>query len=74
MNIDFLNFDIFFLFKIGILAVIAGYIIFSLIVFNQTRVMEKIIKVSGASRVLEIVAIINLLLGFSLFVLALVIL
>lgn len=59
--------------KILFLIVIIVYIIFAFVVFNQTRVMTRVARVSF-SGVLIILSILHLLLAISLFALGLVIL
>lgn len=64
----------FFLLKIGFLLVIFIYIIFSLVVLNQVSAMNNIIKEVRSSAIIFFLAILNLFLAVSLFIIALVIL
>ncbi|OGH20016.1 MAG: hypothetical protein A3D74_01335 [Candidatus Levybacteria bacterium RIFCSPHIGHO2_02_FULL_37_13] len=60
--------------KIAILVFLILYIIFSIIVLTQVRLMNNILKQSFASTVLAAIALGNLILALSLFLTALVIL
>jgi len=60
--------------KIAILIFLALYIIFAVIVLTQVRLMNNILKQSFASTVLATIALANLILALSLFLIALVIL
>ena len=63
-----------FIFKIGFLALIAIFIIFSIIVSNQVATLNKSLSQKSASGPLHIFSVILCLLAISLFLLALVIL
>lgn len=63
-----------FLIRAAALIVILLYVIFSLIVLNQVRVMNKIITQSSASFLVFLTAAIHSILAVSLFVFALAIL
>lgn len=62
------------LIKIATLVFLAFYIIFSIIVLTQVRVMNNIVKQSFTSTILATIAFGNLILALSLFLIALVIL
>lgn len=63
-----------FLFKIALLVIMAFFIIFSIIVFTQVNVMNKIITHTQASGILKSIAILNIIFAVVLFVVAIVIL
>src|SRR3989344_8469406 len=69
---SFLNINIWM--KIILLLLISLYTIFSFVIFNQVRAMNKIIYVPSSSQILFITSIIHSLLAISLFLTALVIL
>ncbi len=72
---DFLNiFNIDLILKIFFLLIVAMYIIFAFVVFNQIRAMNHIVHVPTSSQILSIISIINMLLAISLFLTALAIL
>lgn len=74
-NSDFAQFlQPLFLIKIVVLLLIALYLFFTFVVFNQVRVMGRIVKETSTSAIVFLLALFNLLLAFSLFLLALVIL
>lgn len=60
--------------KIIFLIVNAIYIGFLLVVYKQARAMQAVVNDNGASALLNTVAFLNILIGISLFVAALVIL
>lgn len=62
------------LIKIATLVFLAFYIIFTIVVLTQVRVMNNILKQSFASTILATIALGNLILALSLFLIALVIL
>ncbi len=75
MDLSFLNFlHPAFWIKIITLIAIFFYIIFTFIVFTQVRVMEQILHLPHAETILRTISIINIVLGISLFVMAIVIL
>lgn len=63
-----------FFLKIFSLIIILFYLGFAVVVFNQVKTMNKTITEVHSSAILQMIAILNLLLAISLFVLALVIL
>ena len=63
-----------FLFKIALIVIIAIFIIFTIVIFTQVSVMNKIITHTTASGILKLIALLNIILAISLFVIALVIL
>ena len=67
LNVDFLI-------KIGILFVGFAYIVFLIVVLVQVLSMERVIREVHDSMVLKTIALFNLLLAISLFLIALVIL
>lgn len=75
-DLSFLNniFQPLFLLKLFILIIIFFYVIFSSVVSNQIRVMNKIETIPPVAEILQILAIIHLMLAFSLFFLAVAIL
>lgn len=75
MNLDFVNFfhPVFWI-KIVTLIVIAFYVIFTFVVFTQTKVMAQILSLPQAKIVLKVISLINIILAISLFFIALVIL
>lgn len=75
MNLDFVNFfhPVFWI-KIVTLIVIVFYVIFTFVVFTQTKVMAQILSLPQAKIVLKVISIINIILAISLFFIALVIL
>lgn len=62
------------LIKITFLIVNAIYVIFLLVVFKQARALQAVVNDNGASTLLNTVAFLNILIGISLFVAALIIL
>jgi hypothetical protein len=64
----------FVLLKIAFLILNALYVAFLLVIYKQTHAMNRVVTDSGASTLVNTVALINILLGISLFVAALVIL
>ncbi len=70
----FADINLLFFLKIGLLIIIGLFTIFTFIIFNQIGVMNNIVNQPGASTILKIIAIINILLSLSLFLIALVIL
>ena len=68
----FLNINIWV--KIIILLLISMYTIFSFVIINQVRAMNKIIYVPSSSQILLVTSAIHLILSISLFLTALVIL
>jgi len=79
MELDFLTIaNLFrsplFLFKIALLVIMALFIIFTIVIFTQVSVMNKIITHAQASGILKLIAILNIIFAISLFVMALVIL
>ena len=57
--------------KISFLIVIFMYIVFSLVVLKQTHAMKNVINYIGLSTVIITIAIINVIIGVSIFVAAL---
>ncbi len=57
------------LIKVGVLIIIALYVFFSFVIFNQTRTMNKLINHSS-SAVLEAMAIIHVIAAIVLFLTA----
>lgn len=79
MNLNFLTIvQLFqsplFLLKIALIVVMAIFIIFTLVVFTQVNVMNKIINHTQASAILKLIAIINIISAVAQFVVAFVIL
>jgi len=79
MQVDFLTiFQLFqspfFLLKIALLVIMAFFIIFTVVIFTQVNVMNKIINHTQASGMLKIIAFFNIIFAVSLFVTVLVIL
>ena len=66
--------NVHFLIKIGILFVDFAYIVFLIVVLVQVLSMERVIREVHDSMVLKTIALFNLLLAISLFLIALVIL
>jgi len=60
--------------KIAILVIIFIYFLFTIVIYTQVNTMNQIINEVHSSAILQTIAILNLLLAISLFVLALVIL
>ena len=60
--------------KIGILVLIGVYAVFAFVVFNQIRVMNRLVSISLASTTILILGILHLLLAISLFGVSLAIL
>jgi len=72
---DFINsLNPIFWIKIITLVVIAFYVIFTFVVFTQTKVMAEILHLPSAQTVIKIISIIHLIFAISLFIGALVIL
>ncbi len=70
-------FDVFqglFLIKIAFLILNAIYVIFLIVVYKQSTAMQRVVNDAQASSLLNSVALLNIIVGFSLFVAALVIL
>ncbi|MBI2031629.1 MAG: hypothetical protein HYT08_03375 [Candidatus Levybacteria bacterium] len=67
-------FNISFWIKILFLLFISMYVVFSLVIINQVRAMNKIIYVPTSSQLLLAASITNFILAISLFFIALVIL
>ena len=57
------------LIKIGVLIIIALYVLFSFVIFNQVRTMNKLMNHSS-SAVLEVIAIIHIIAAIALFLTA----
>ncbi len=79
MQVDFLTIvQLFqsplFLLKIALLVIMALFTIFTIVVFTQVNVMNKIINHTQASGILKIIAFFNIIFAVVLFVTALVIL
>ncbi len=64
----------FLLIKVGFLTINALYVVFLLIVFNQSRAMTRVINDSPASSIISLFALFNIIVGISIFVAALIIL
>lgn len=64
----------FFLIKICFLLVLFLYLVFAFVVFNQTKVMNRVIEEKPFAAILQIVALLNMLLAISLFLIVTVIL
>lgn len=62
-----------FLLKIGIIIVLVFYIIFSLLIVNQMRTMNRVVNLSSHNIVFYF-GLLNIFLGISLFLVSLVIL
>lgn len=62
------------LIKITFLIVNGIYVAFLLVVYKQSRAMQAVVNDDGASSLLNTIALLNILIGISLFVAALVIL
>lgn len=63
-----------FLAKLGLLILLASYIIFAFIIFHQVNVMNALIREVRDSDILKIIIIVFIVFAFSLFLTALVIL
>lgn len=78
MSVDFSNLTQFLqpllALKIVFLLIIAFFIVFTFVVVNQVNTMNKIVSEAHSSFTLKLIAILNLLLAVSLFLLALAIL
>lgn len=61
-------------FKYLALAILALYIVFAFVIFNQVKVMNKVISTPPVSIILAVVSFLNLIIAISLFLFALVIL
>lgn len=61
-------------FKLGFLILNGVYILFLLIVYQQTRSMSRVIHDHGASSLINLIALANIVIGILIFVAALVIL
>ena len=68
------NFITQYLFKIGFLILNGIYIVFLFIVYKQTKALDNVIHDNGASSLINFVALVNIVIGFLIFVAALVIL
>lgn len=64
----------FVLVKIGFLIINALYIGFLLVVYKQSRAMQRVITDDGASGLIDTIALVNIIVGVSVFVAALIIL
>lgn len=62
------------LIKITFLIVNGIYVAFLLVVYKQARAMQAVVNDGSASSLLNIIALLNILIGISLFVAALIIL
>ena len=60
--------------KIATLVTLALYIIFTFIIFTQVRIMNRILELTFASRILMLATLVNIILAISLFLAAFVIL
>ncbi|OGH42286.1 MAG: hypothetical protein A3H79_00595 [Candidatus Levybacteria bacterium RIFCSPLOWO2_02_FULL_36_8b] len=60
--------------KYAFLAILILYVIFAFVVFNQVRVMNRIISTPPVSVILTIISFLHLIIAFSLFLFSLVIL
>lgn len=60
--------------KIIFLVFLLFYTIFSLVIFNQAVVMDRIVRQAGSSFIIKLIAVLNMLLAISLFLISLVIL
>lgn len=76
MSLDFFSQfgDPLFLVKIIFLVFLLFYAVFSLVIFNQAVVMERIVRQASSSSVIKLFAVLNILLAFSLFLISLAIL
>ena len=63
-----------YLLKWGFLALNGVYIIFLIIVFQQTKAMERVVSASKVSNLIIYAALVNILIGILIFITALVIL
>ncbi len=63
-----------FVFKIFLLVLLGGFAIFSIVVLNQVRVMNRIVDFGLASKILLAIATVFIFLAASLFLLGLAIL
>lgn len=66
--------DPLFLTKIGFIVFIGFYAIFTFVVFNQVKTMNKIVNEDKSSNFIFILSLLNMLLAVSLFIASLVIL
>ena len=64
----------FIIIKAGTLILLFVYIIFTIVILTQVRVMDRLVKEKLSSEALKIMAIIHVVLALSLFLTALVIL
>ena len=72
---DLLNsFNIDLILKVAFLLVIAMYIVFAFVIFNQIRAMNSIVYVPNSSRILSIISVVHLVFAISLFLAVVVIL
>ena len=62
------------LIKIAFLILNAIYILFLIVVYKQSRAMQRVINDTQASSLLNSIALLNIVVAFSLFVTALIIL
>lgn len=62
------------LIKVTFLIVSGIYVAFLLVVYKQSRAMQAVVNDNGASSLLNLIALLNVFVGISLFVAALVIL
>lgn len=69
-----MTFAAFTLIKIAVLLLLALYIAFTFVVFIQVRTMSKVVSQAASSRILTILALLQVFLSLSLFLIALAIL
>lgn len=69
-----MQFNTFFIFKIGLEAILFLYAVFAFVVLTQIRTMNKLITQPPIGGILEIVGLTHLILAISLFLLGLAIL
>ncbi|MBI4089722.1 MAG: hypothetical protein HY424_03400 [Candidatus Levybacteria bacterium] len=75
MDFSFLSFlNPSFWIKIITIIAIFFYVIFTLVVFTQVKVMGQILSLPHADIILKTISVINIILGISLFLIAIVIL
>ena len=67
-------FSVLTLIKVTFLIVSGIYVAFLLVVYKQSRAMQAVVNDNGASSLLNLIALLNIFVGISLFVAALVIL
>ena len=72
---DLLNsFNIDLILKVAFLLVIAMYIVFAFVIFNQIRAMNSIVYVPHSSQILSVISVVHLVFAISLFLSSVVIL